>query len=65
MTPQLVTAIAYLIAETAATGVSLASLFEQVRATGRVSDEQWAVMKTELTDAMDAWEAAGNPSAGS
>lgn len=56
MTPAMVTAIAYLIAEAAATGVSLTAMMREVEATGRVSQEQWDAMKADLASAIAEWE---------
>lgn len=59
MTPQTIAAIAYLIAEAAAAGVSIAQILRQARATGRVPPETWEAINRDLAAAIDEWKASG------
>jgi hypothetical protein len=56
MTPGMITAIAYLIAELAATGVSIASLLEEVKKTGKVPPERWDELIAELDSEVAKWK---------
>lgn len=53
MTPGAITAVANLIAELAAAGISIAGILEEAKASGKVSPERWA----EIMDEIDAAEA--------
>ncbi len=56
MTPAMITAVAYLVAELAAQGVSLVTLLAEVKATGRVPPERWASMLGELDTEVAIWK---------
>jgi len=55
MTPQLVTAIAYLIAEAVVAGTSIASLMREVERTGKVPPERWNEMLGQLDREVEEW----------
>ena len=55
MTPGTVVAITYLLAELIAAGLSMSQILADVKATGRVSDERWAEIISEMDKAEAAW----------
>ncbi len=54
-----ITAVAYLIAELAATGVSVSQILGEARGSGKVSPERWDEIMSEITLAEDLWEHMG------
>ena len=56
ITPGTATAVAYLIAELAAAGVSIDSIMAEARATGKVPPEKWAEIMAEIEAAEELWE---------
>ena len=57
MTPAMITAIAYLIAELVSQGVSISKVLAEVKATGRVQPERWDAMLAELDSEIDKFRA--------
>ena len=56
VTPGTITAVAYLIAELAATGVSIKQILGEARGTGKVSPERWDEIMSEISYAEDLWD---------
>ena len=54
-----VTAIASLIAELTASGLTIHQVMQQVQATGIVPPEEWAKLKTDFDDAEKFWDNGG------
>ncbi len=59
MTPGTITAVAYLVAEMAAAGVSISQILGEARGTGKVSPERWGEIMSEIQDAEDLWKRMG------
>lgn len=57
MNPGTVTAIAYLISEAVAAGVSVAAIVREARAQGKVPDARWDQILEELDREVAAWRA--------
>lgn len=58
ITPGTITAIANLIAELAAAGISIAGILEEAKASGKVSPERWAEIIAEIDAAEAGWRNA-------
>ena len=58
MNAQTVTAIAYLLSEALAAGVSIVGILEEAKATGRVPPERWDTIMKDLFGGVAAWDAA-------
>lgn len=58
MTPQLILAIASLLAEALAAGVSINDILAKSKATGRVPEDVWAKIIAEIIDAEAGWKGA-------
>ncbi len=54
-----ITAVAYLIAELAATGVSVSQILGEAKGSGKVSSERWDEIMLEIEGAEDLWERMG------
>ena len=57
MNPSVITAVANLIAELAAAGISIASILKEAKATGKVPPEQRAEIVAEIDAAEAGWRA--------
>lgn len=55
MSPAAITALATLLGEAASAGVSIAAILREARATGKVTDEQWAAISDEVKQAEAGW----------
>ena len=56
MTSGTITAVAYLLAELAAAGVSISQILGEARDTGKVSPKRWDEIMSEIVDAEDLWD---------
>ncbi len=54
-----ITAVAYLLAELAAAGVSISQILGEARGTGKVSPERWDEIMSEIQSAEDLWKRMG------
>ncbi len=59
MTSGTITAVAYLLAEMAAAGVSISQILGEARGSGKVSPERWSEIMSEIETAEDLWELMG------
>lgn len=58
MTPETITAIAYLLVSAANAGVRISSILAEVKATGKVSDETWLSVIAQIEAAEEEWNNA-------
>ena len=58
MNAAMIAALATLLAEAAASGVQIAAILDQAKATGRVPPEQWAAIRESVDRAEAAWRNA-------
>lgn len=58
MTPSMITAIAFLLTEALLAGVEMSALISGIKATGRISDDQWAKILNDLDAAKADWDDA-------
>ena len=58
MSPELVTAIAYLLAEALAAGVQINDIIQKSKDTGIVPDDVWDAIIADMDSAVADWKAA-------
>lgn len=58
MTPGTITAIAYLLTEALLAGVEMTAVISEIKATGKLSDQQWQKIIDDLGAAKAAWDDA-------
>jgi hypothetical protein len=58
MTPETITAIAYLLVSAANAGVRISSILAEVKASGKVSDETWLSIIDQIEQAEEDWHNA-------
>ncbi len=59
VTPGTITAVAYLLAELAAAGVSIKQILSEAQGSGKVSPERWDQIMSEINNAEDLWKSMG------